>query len=91
MTPVWATIQHAVILGLVNSQPGHCVTQEVHLAVQLIASWLRRRSYAESLGIIGVMPLSFVLAIRQPARRISPCQTVRIPPSFNPGVSSYLF
>lgn len=80
MTPVWAAIQHAVILRLVNSQPGQPVTQVVRLAVQVIVSWLQRPSYAGSPRMIGAMSLSFVLVTRQHAQPILRCQMVRILP-----------
>ena len=81
VTPVWATIQRVVILGPVNSQPEQRATRVVQLAVQAIASWLRRRSYVGSPGMTGAMSLSFVPVTPQRAQRISLHQTVRNFPS----------
>ena len=70
MILAWAAIPPAVILRLVNSQLGQSVTRVVRLAVQAVASWLLRRSYVGSPGMIGAMSPSFVPATRQPALRI---------------------
>ena len=76
VTPARVTIRRAVIHRPANSQPEPCVTQVVRLAVQPIASSLRRRSYAGSPRMIGVIRPSFVPVIRRHVQRISLSQMV---------------
>lgn len=88
VTLVWATIQHAVIHRLANSPPGLCVIQVVQLAVRVIASLRRKRSYAGNPRTTDVIRPSFAPVTRQRVQRISLSRTVRTHDPHNPGCSN---
>jgi hypothetical protein len=77
VTPVWVTIQHAVISGPANSQLEPCVIRAVRHAAQVIANWRQQQSYAGSPRMIGAIRPNIALVARQRVRRISLSRTVR--------------